>query len=62
MTDQQSMTAHVHHQPSQRALATRSLTAAMRLPLNSPERAEAMRRHFERFVPHVSRPACSVRP
>lgn len=42
----------------QRALATRSLTAANRL--SGPAQIEAMQEHFERFVPSVNR-SCPAR-
>lgn len=44
-------TFHSHHEPSQRALATRSWTAAQRLTDN--ERSAAIRQHFQSFPPTV---------
>jgi hypothetical protein len=46
-------------QPSQRALATRSLSAALRL--TGEARREALREHFERFVPSMNRSCPSHR-
>lgn len=58
----QSMTVNIEgmarRQPSQRALATRSLAAANRL--TGDARRDAIREHFERFVSSPKRP-CSVR-
>jgi hypothetical protein len=53
----ESMTAPAR-QPSQRALATRSLTTANRL--TGEARREALREHFERFVPSMNR-SCPAR-
>ncbi|WP_157623364.1 hypothetical protein [Terrabacter sp. Root85] len=47
-----------HRQPSQRALATRSLTAALRL--TGDDRREALRAHFDEFVP-PRRATCPLR-
>lgn len=51
-------TAPAVRQPSKRALATRSFTAASRLA--GEARREALREHFELFVPSMNR-SCPVR-
>lgn len=45
-------------QPSRTALATRSLTAALRL--TGDEQREALRKHFEEFAPPIYR-TCPAR-
>jgi len=54
----ETMTAPARRQPSQRALATRSLSAADRL--TGAARREALRKHFETFVPSMNR-SCPLR-
>lgn len=49
MTGRTTSLGHRHHEPSERALATRSWTGAQRL--TGAERSAAIHEHFNRFGP-----------